>query len=359
MSSKERPATQSRDLVLIGDYLRAALRPASSRPEAALEGPDRRGGVDRRSKGAPPVNSGLLLLQAVVAHCTYPQLPELKPFIDELEQLRQGWEQSAGSPGLEEVDEAGEVLRRQREAWDEQDARHAEEIHEIVVMFHRAVAALTQGSRRNLSRLGTLERDLDQASKIGDLAALRGRLGNVLEFIRAEREEEKAQAASVVEKLQKEFQAIDVVAPESGGLSGKDLAVATLRRSWGDGMMAAVVHLEQVHNVTERHGQETAQRLVNEILAQVASRVDLPYTVYTWDLDSILLVFEGVSDSEQVRRLIRQQLVTIPGTFILDVASRKTLFRFPHRWLVLSQADEPTAERAVTQLEAFLRSQQA
>jgi hypothetical protein len=354
MSAKDRQVTQSRDLVLIGDYLHAMLHPASED-----SGPADDEGAGERREGTPSANGGLRMLQAVVDHCTYPQTAELKPFADELERLRQAWQRSVPAPSAAELEAVDALLRQQRETRDQLESKHTEEIHDIVVMFHRAVAALTQGSRRNLGRLGTLEQNLDQASRLGDLTSVRARLGNVLEFIRAEQEEEKAQAASVVEKLQKEFQAIEVPGAEGAtGLSGKDLAVATLRRNWGPGMMAAVVHLDQIRSVAERHGLETAQRLISEILAQVAGRVDVPYTVYTWDLSSVLLVFEGVSDSGQVRGLIRQRLVTIPGTFVLDVASRKTLFRFPHRWLVLSQAEEPVADRAVATLEAFLASQQ-
>lgn len=346
--------SQSRDLVLIGDYLHAMLRPASKDP-----GPADDEGAGERPDAPPSANGGLRLLQAIVEHCIYPQVTELKPFADELERRRQAWERDVVAPSEEQLSTVTELLHQQRTTRNLLEAKRTEEIHDIVVMFHRAVAALTQGSRRNLSRLGTLEQNLDQASRLGDLTSVRARLGSVLEFIRAEQEEEKAQAASVVEKLQKEFQAIEVPGAESAtGLSGKDLAVATLRRNWSAGMMAAVVHLDQIRNVAERHGQETAQRLISEILAQVAGRVDVPYTVYTWDLSSVLLVFEGVSDSGQVRGLIRQRLVTIPGTFVLDVASRKTLFRFPHRWLVLSQAEEPVADKAVATLEAFLASQQ-
>jgi hypothetical protein len=353
MSAKDDQMVQSGDLVLIGEYLRAPNRPPKGKLEAD-SGPER-----WRHRKAQPGDGSLFLLQAVLRYCTYPQIAELKECVDGLDRLRQDWEKSSKPPAPDQLDQADELLRQQRELKDSHDSKQFEEIQDIVVMFHRAVAALSQGSRRNLGRLGTLERDVDQASRLGDLSALRGRLGTMLEFIRTEKEEEKAQSQNIVEKLQKDFQTIEVTSPDSGsGLAGRDLALATLRRGWGPSVMVAVVYLDQVRSVSERHGPETAQRLVGEILGQVANRVDVPYTAYTWDMNSVLLIFDGVSDDAQVRRLVRQQLVTIPGTFILDVASRKTLFRFPHRWMVLSHADEPNTEKAVAMLEGFLESQQ-
>jgi hypothetical protein len=337
MSELHGKADRSEDLILLGRYLRESA--AGDQP------------------GSPQTQLRTLL-SAILRYGLYPEQPGLLRFAEDLKQLagRLEREQAPAETGTVLEATAG-LLGEHRKAKDELDQKQIDEIQEMVVMFHRSVAALTQGSHRSVARLSTLEKDLRHASGLSDLAALRGRLSNVLDFVQREREEERTRSSQVVEMLEQDFRLAQSALMECGiGMPGRDQAIATLKRVWKDDSVGAMVRLDQARQVAERHGNETAQRLVLALLSAIAHEIPLPYSAFVWNPDAVLLLVERSADRDKTRRFIRQKAVQIPAAFMIEVASRKTLFRCPHRWFVLGSDEETDLERAVARFEVFLQS---
>lgn len=337
MSAQNGPAETSEHLILLGKYLRGSA------------GGDGHAGSQSKLQ---------VLLAAILRYGLYPDQPGLMRFAEDLRQLAGQLESGQAPSSTGSVIEAtAGLLGEHRKVKDELDRKQLDEIHQMVVMFHRSVAALTQGSHRSVERLSTLEKDLRQASGLGDLAALRGRLGSVLDFVRREREEERSRSSQVVEMLEQDFRLAQTTLMECGvGMPGRDQAIATLQRVWRDDSVGAMVRLDQAKQVCERHGNETAQRLVLALLDAISRQILLPYSAFLWNSDALLLLAERTGDRDQARRCIRQKSATIPAAFMIEVASRKTLFRCPHRWFVLGSDEEADPDRAVARFEVFLQS---
>lgn len=337
MSERNGTVDTSEDLILLGKYLRDL---------GAAGGP---GGIPAKLQ---------VLLDAILRYSLYPEQPGLMRFAEDLKRLAGQLDRQADPAAAGSVIEAtAGLLGEHRKAKDELDQKQLDEIHEMVAMFHRSVAALTQGSHRSVDRLSMLEKDLRHASGLSDLVALRGRLNSVLDFVRREREEERTRSSQVVEMLEQDFRLAQSTLLECGvGIPGREQAIATLKRVWRDDSVGAMVRLDQARQVAERHGNETAQRLVLALLSEIARQIHLPYSTFLWRSDTVLLLLERNANRDQVRRCIRQQAAQIPAAFMIEVASRKTLFRCPHRWFVLGSDEEPDDARALARFEVFLQS---
>jgi hypothetical protein len=324
----------SEDLILLGKYLRdfaAGDQPDSSQAQLRT------------------------LLTAILHYGLYPEQPGLMRFAEDLKRLAGQLEGQAATGTV--IEATAGLLGEHRKAKDELDQKQIDEIQEMVVMFHRSVAALTQGSHRSVARLSTLEKDLRHASGLSDLAALRGRLSSVLDFVQREREEERTRSSQVVEMLEQDFRLAQAALMECGvGMPGREQALATLKRVWREDSVGAMVRLDQAKQVAERHGNETAQRLVLALLSAIAHEIPLPYSAFLWNSDAVLLLLERSADRDKTRRFIRQKAGQIPAAFMIEVASRKTLFRCPHRWFVLGSDEEPDQARAVARFDVFLQS---
>lgn len=336
MSEQHGKADSSGNLVLIGKYLRDSATADQPNCTAKLR----------------------VLLEAILLYGLYPEQPGLSRFAEDLRRMALQVENQSPSGDAGSVIEATAVLLGQhRKIKDELDQKQVDEIHEMVVMFHRAVAALSQGSHRSVDRLSTLEKDLRSASGLNDLMALRGRLNSVLDYLRREREEERAHSTGVVERLEQEFQAVQTTLLECGvGMPGREQAVAALKRAWPDNSVGAIVRLDQAQQVAERHGDETSQRLILSLLGATSRQIPVAYSAFLWSADALLLLFERTANCAQVRKLIHQKLALIPAAFTVEVASRKTLFRFPHKWLILGSDEEPDEAKALARFELFPRS---
>ena len=336
MSERNGKAERPGDLVLIGDYLRDIAE-------------------------AAPAGGGARVLQALLGAITryalYPEQPGLTRFAEDLKRLAGQLEGQPPPASAGSVIEATVgLLGEHRKAKDELDQKQLHEIQAMVVMFQRSVAELTQGSHRSVDRLLTLEKDLRQASALSDLVALRGRLSNVLDFVRQEREEERFRSTQVVEMLETDFRSSQSALLACGvGMPGREQAVATLKRVWREDSVGAMVRLDQMAQVSERHGTETAQRLLVAMLEAISHQIPLPYSTFLWSPSAVLLLLERTGDRDQARRLIRQKAAQIPAAFMLEVAARKTLFRCPHNWFVLGSDEEGSETAAVNRFEVFLR----
>jgi hypothetical protein len=337
MSERNGKAEKPGELVLIGDYLRDLAEAAP-------------GGDGPRILPA--------LLDAIVRYALYPEQPGLARFAEDLRRLAGQLEGQPPPASAGSVIEATiGLLGAHRRAKDELDEKQVHEIQAMVVMFQRSVAALTQGSHRSVDRLLTLEKDLRQASGLSDLVALRGRLGNVLEFVRKEREEERSRSTQVIEVLQQDFRQAQSALMECGvGMPGREQAIATLKRVWREGSVGAMLRLDQMAQVSERHGNETAQSLLLALLEAISHQIPLPYSTFRWSPSAVLLLLERTGDRDQARRLVRQKAALIPAAFMIEVSARKTLFRCPHNWFVLGSDQEESEAAAISRFEVFLRS---
>ena len=324
------------DLVLIGKYLRTPATAEQPNCAANLQ----------------------LLLDAILRWGLYPEQPGLKPFADDLRQVTRQFESNPTSGEAGAVIEAtAALLGQHRKVKDDLDKKQLDEIHEMVVMFHRSVAALSQGSHRSVDRLSTLERDLRGATGLSDLMALRGRLNSVLDYVRKEREEERAQSTKVTQMLEQEFQAVQTTLLECGvGMPGREQAIAALKRAWMDHAVGALVRLDQTRQIAERHGEETTQRLMLSLLGAVSRQIPVAFAAFQWRSDALLLLFERTEDCKKLRKLIQEKITMIPVAFMVEVASRKTLFRCPHKWLMVGSDEEPDEAKALARFELFLRA---
>lgn len=337
MNERKRKTEKSGDLVLIGDYLRNTAEPV-------------------------PVGGGVrwpqVLLDAIGRYALYPGQPGLMRFADDLKHLTGQLDDQSTSSSTGTVAEATvSLLGEHRKAKDELDQKQLDEIQQLVVLFNRSLAALTQGSHRSVSRLLTLETDLRLASGLSDLAALRVRLASVMDFVRREREEVRSRSNQVLEMLRKDFRQTQSSLLECGvGIPGREQAITTLRRVWRDDSVGVIVRLDQMALVSERHGVEAAQRLLLAVMAAISDQIGLPHSTFHWGSSALFLLLERTGDREQARSLIRQKAALVPAAYTVEVAARKTLFRCPHNWFVLGSDEEGNESAAIARFESFLRS---
>jgi len=203
-----------------------------------------------------------------------------------------------------------------------------------------------------------VEQDLRQASALGDIVALKSRLGDCLQYVRNQRAQEREDAASSLSKMEREVQRLqEGVALARSGLETR----AEAERSVSEAVakldaVFAVFLLECCPMVKVQFSPVVAERFMSLFVRDLCEHLPGPKRLYRWNDFTILASVPGNKPLALRTAEIRERLTAIPNERQVDAGQRLAVFSNAHRWTLVRPAESGSPAAAILLIDQFAQS---
>lgn len=242
------------------------------------------------------------------------------------------------------------------------------EYNRIVGMLTETVATLSTGSEATVSRLHSLQKQLEHAAKVDDLRAVRSQLSQCLDGLQQEKARQRDDAAKVVADLRSSLQAsarhMQLVVRDSDvdrctGLPGRASAERLLDEAFQSGRhyYVALFVVDRVNVINSRFGYAVGDEMLLCFAQHLAQKLSASDHCFRWNGPAFLAIFERNERAPAVR-LELQRGVAMKVDKTLTVGSRSVLIPVSVTWTLLELTEETGAPDVTARLDAFV-SQQA
>lgn len=239
------------------------------------------------------------------------------------------------------------------EAEIERDA----EFQKIVSMLNQTVMVLSAGSRRSVARLKKIEKGIESATRLQDIATLKAQLSDCLSFVREETAREREEVARTVLIMEAEInKAKQSVELANSGLPGRAEAERVLASSLDSDrvadLYAAVFTLDRLDSIYSRFGSAVGDQAFRDFVGRLLLSLDVPKQVFQWDDCSVLAVLERAAPVGGVRAEM-QRLSAEPLDVNVEVGGRMAVLSLVSRWLVLALAGARSPDWLINEIDSF------
>lgn len=253
------------------------------------------------------------------------------------------------APGVsgDEADRVGReacaVMEEYGRSTREWNRRQAGEIQNMVSMLNQTVVVLSSGSQRSITRLQRVEKQLERASQIEDLVAMKAHFAECLAYVREESARERDEVARTVLMMEQQVKdARDEMAVERSGVPGRAeaeqaIAAAILEapeRNW-----VVVLELDRYRAVQARFGAAAAEHLLSHFGGELGRRLPSPKRLFRWNPGSVVVLIESGKRHAELEQQVRDALRTLPLETNLELGSRVAVLTQSHQWQVVWLAD--------------------
>jgi hypothetical protein len=280
--------------------------------------------------------------------------PAFEAYSARVEQIRERLEAAESPEEIEAL--SGEVPRAFEEfrcAKQQVERRQTEEVRKIVAMLQQTIEALSRGSDRSVTRLRRIESQIQSASQLKEIVALRDRLRTCVDQIRDEAAAEQREFAKTKSELERDFLlAQEGVALARGGTPGRAQAEQRLAEAPGAAPLALVL-LDRLPAIKARYGTGVSERYFAAFLGELTGRLPSPKKTFRWNERTVMVELPlreagGVSEPE-----LRSCLACMARAVQVDVGGRVAALENSHRWCLVPAG--AGRERILQRIEEFVR----
>ncbi len=306
-----------------------------------------------------------LLIQGIALHAVEGDPQEYQSFRRDIQEQLEAVEANSAPADL--MLSVGAVLKA-LENYNARTTRHLRmqgaELHHMIAMLTRTVAALGSGNEESVSRLREIEGQLVKTSAIEDVRVLKQRLADCLESIHTEARRQKSESVRAVVSLQEEIRESQqrIAAAGAGpvldpttGLPARAAAAAALAE-WvlnPKPPYAALFIVDRVVLINTRFGYEVGDRVLNTYLEELRKHLSPADQIFRWSGPAFLALLQRPDRIEKVREHLRFVLSgKIERNF--ELSNRSALLSISATWAVFAVA--PPLEGLIEQLDSFLGS---
>jgi GGDEF domain-containing protein len=320
---------------------------------------------------SPPGDTGMrrvvgLLMQGIALHAVEGDPLEHQKFRQDMHMLL---EEIEANPSIDNLlVHTGSALKA-LEDYNHRTTRHLRmqgaELQHMIAMLTRTVAALGSGSEKAVGRLQEIEGKLEGASVIEDVRALKLRMGECLEGIRAEAARHKIESAHTTATLAEEIQStqrrihaagVRPVLDPSTGLPARSAAIAAMEDAAHASKPAyvALFIVDRVAPINARLGYAAGDQVLNFYLEELRHKLPPSDRLFRWSGPAFLALFDRPEPMEKVREQLR---FAVPGKLerTVKLSNRSALVSVSATWTVFSIA--VPLEGVIERLDGFLSSQ--
>ena len=245
------------------------------------------------------------------------------------------------------------VVAEFRRAGHEQEERQTADVQKMVAMLRQTIEALSDGNSRAVSRLRAVESEIQAASQISEITALRGRLRTCVEQIRVSAAAQQAEFAATKARLERDFMVMqENVALARGGIPGRSQAEERMAEALGTARILAVV-LDRQHAIKGRFGAAVGEKYVAVFASEVTSRLPAEWKMFRWNERCLVVEAEGAREGEEALAELRRRLSGFPRAVQVDVGGRVALLENAHRCRLIDPSAGPNEiARQIEELSA-------
>jgi diguanylate cyclase (GGDEF)-like protein len=307
-----------------------------------------------------------VLLHAVEAHAVHGDEVDYEQFRSGLRDIASQF--TDATPPQELLVMAGAVATSLKE-YAERTSRYVRtqsaEYQHMVAMLTETVAIITDGSDRAVTRLRDIEKQIERASVIEDIRSLRLKLGQCLESIQEEIQQQENQAAVTAADLRahmEKSQAImQSVLPDHGvdpvtGLPSRAAAEAALTvAAKGEHDLYAVVFVaDRVQAISSRFGHAVGDRVLRKVCEHFRSALSAEDRVFRWSGPTFVALLARGRAVEDVRKEIAR-IASAKLEDVIEIGARSVLLPISASWSVFPMTSSP--KLLIGKIDQFARSQ--
>ncbi|MGD1069888.1 MAG: diguanylate cyclase [Bryobacteraceae bacterium] len=239
--------------------------------------------------------------------------------------------------------------------------QHAER-QSMVAMLTETVADLAGQTDASVTRLQSIEKQVERASELDDIKALRALLGDSLQALREAAVEQRNKSAAAIERLQGQLAmarrgaAGDSRSP-AYDRSGTDLIdeCAVRPAESHSASYVAAVRLRRGEDIASRFGEEVRHRMLAIIATQLKIMLGPSDRLLRWKGTSFVMFINSIESIKQLRARFAETIATTSQQYI-EAGSKTSLLSVGVDWIVFAQEDHSSLEAAFAEVDMFLAS---
>ncbi len=242
---------------------------------------------------------------------------------------------------------------------------HGAEYQQMVATLMQTIASVTQASDRTVTRLHDIEKQLERASVIEDVRALRHKLNQCLESIQEEiHEQERNDAAKELEQaLQASHARLSESLTSSAstedpvtGLPGRAAAEEALAEAGHkkNEHFAVAVVANRVQVINSRFGYSVGDRVLRHVSEAYRNALSADDLLFRWQGPSFLAILRRPSNIEEVRKEIAR-IASSRAEELVEIGNRTVLLPVSASWTVFPMS--ASTRLLVARLDQFVASQ--
>lgn len=305
----------------------------------------------------------LLLLEAIRLHAVVGEPDEHQRFQQDIAKLENKLQEDFSPQQVLVV--AGAVAKA-LENYNQRTTRfirmQSAELQGMLAMLTETVAAISAGSERTVTRLQTIERQLERASMLEDIRSLKAKLSECLVAIREEARQQREETARTIAELRNEIKRARerqspaapvnrTPVPESMSRAEAEQALARAIEH-REHAYAAIFVLERFDLISGRFGPNAAEQLARFYRHHLTQGMLSSGPVYRWNQATFLLVMDRAGSLEDVRAEV-QRIASVRLEWTLQIGTRTVLLPVSSRWAVIPVFQFPSLRLLIQEIEAI------
>lgn len=308
----------------------------------------------------------MLLLQAVGLHAAIADEADYETFRSDIERLALRLEKSPYSDAFLITGSAVKALEDYNRHITGTFRSLRNELQSIVAMLTETIAALAANCTRSSNRLQQLEKQLEKASAIEDVRAIKLRLADCLEELRAERlqgiQATQEQVTRLKEGLERARQEIGSPAPGQGGtesatgLPERNAAEQALAEALASGctLGAVVFVLDRLPAINVRFGYAAGDLVILGFLHHLKESLPGPYRLFRWTGPAFLVLADIPEHVENFREQMTH-IISARVEETVRIGNRTVLLPVSGSCAVFPLAEAKSLPALLAKIDSFVK----
>jgi hypothetical protein len=235
-----------------------------------------------------------------------------------------------------------------------------EQMQAMVIMLTETVADVSRQSDSSVVRLQTIEKDLELASGLNDLRAIRSSLESCLTALREANAHHQDNSAATVKRLQDHVDAVQkqtsVVARHVPFSRAEIDLISALREGPvkpGLNLYVAGFKLKRAEHIATRFGEDAVHEMLS-MLGKLLKALLGPHDRLSRREGASFVMF--INTTASIRDLRAQLSATVAkiGMKPVEVGSKSTLLAVGVDWVVVQQTEPASLEAVLAAVDTFL-----
>ncbi len=306
-----------------------------------------------------------LLLDGVVVHAVRGDASDYLRLESDMAYIRDALKTEVLNPGdlLIKTGTALKTLQDYNRRTTDFGNAQSVELQKITAMLTGAIANLSVAGSTNVTRMQSIERELEKATGLDDVRQLKEKLSECLVGIREEKVRQQLASEAAVKDLNANLR--EVRAPQAGsetlnnstGLRSRpsaELAIAAATDGH-DHVYGALFVIDHLHGLNTRFGRKVGDQLIALFTEHLTQNLQPEDAIFRWSGPAFLLLMRREDTIERVRR----SLAPVTNARLektVESRDRTVLLPLNFSWTLLQIPTGGKASGTIDKFDAFLSS---
>jgi GGDEF domain-containing protein len=315
------------------------------------------------------VQMGRLLLDTLTTCSVRGPASDHRAFTGTLRALQRRLDEPPSAFGLLEVSSgAAEALETYGQRTNDYIREQNERMQSMVAMLTATLADITGQSEASVSRLQSIEQQIERASQLDDIRALSESLQDCLVSVREAAAQQKKASAAMVNRLRAQFDHAQAGNMHNAAANGKSPACAqeielepepeepTEVVEELSQCYVAAFKLQRAEHIETRFGTGARQQMLALVSQHLKGLLGANDRLLRWKGTSFVMFLNSSGTLNRLRALLAETVTRVAQQYI-EVGKNAALISVTLDWTIFPQAQCPSLDAVFNEVDAFLASE--